>query len=103
MVATTTRGTGAVGRTSYNGYTASRPAVFGLAKIFCLGLSQLSLAGAAPLKTLLHAYEDDDEPDAEDASLWLYLVIAMVLVLLGGAFAGLTIAYVKSSPPLALS
>jgi hypothetical protein len=31
---------------------------------------------------------DDGETDA-----WLYLVIAAVLVLLGGAFAGLTIAY----------
>ncbi|RMD43429.1 hypothetical protein DV735_g1785, partial [Chaetothyriales sp. CBS 134920] len=36
--------------------------------------------------------EDEDLPDLDDASLWLYLGIAAVLVLLGGAFAGLTIA-----------
>jgi metal transporter CNNM len=90
MMAATIRATGTVGRTSYNGYTASRPAVFGLAKILCLGISQLSFAGAAPLTSFLYTHEE--EPDPEDASLWLYLTIAMVLVLLGGAFAGLTIA-----------
>jgi len=38
--------------------------------------------------------KDEDLPkDPKDASLWAYLGVAVALVLLGGAFAGLTIAY----------
>ncbi|PSN75653.1 DUF21-domain-containing protein [Corynespora cassiicola Philippines] len=41
----------------------------------------------------LDALEGDDLPkDPDDASLWVYLGTAIALVLLGGAFAGLTIA-----------
>jgi metal transporter CNNM len=39
----------------------------------------------------------DDEPDGESPAspdFWLYIGIAAALVLAGGAFAGLTIAYV---------
>jgi hypothetical protein len=35
---------------------------------------------------------EDDDPEG-----WFYLIMAMMLVLLGGIFAGLTIAYVSSS------
>ncbi|KAM3079440.1 cell agglutination protein Mam3 [Clarireedia jacksonii] len=80
-------------RSSYNGYTSSRPAVLGLAKVLFLSLCQLSSVSAAPIATYLGIASEDDLPkDAEDPSLWLYLVTAAVLVLLGGAFAGLTIA-----------
>lgn len=35
--------------------------------------------------------------EEEEASLWLYLTTAALLVILGGVFAGLTIAYVDTS------
>lgn len=79
-------------RSNYNGYAASRPAVMGLAKVLVLALGQLSFASAAPLKQFFGIAEEDLTKEPEDASLWLYLTIAVVLVLLGGAFAGLTIA-----------
>lgn len=79
---------------AHNGYTAARPAILGLSKVLFAGLTQLSTATALPLNTaFIVARESSDEPkDAEDPSLWIYLTIAVVLVLLGGAFAGLTIA-----------
>jgi metal transporter CNNM len=54
---------------------------------------------AAGVVSVLH---DEDLPkSADDASLWLYLGIAVALVLAGGVFAGLTIAYViLFLPPL---
>jgi hypothetical protein len=36
--------------------------------------------------------EELDTKAPEDPSLWIYLAVAVLLVLLGGAFAGLTIA-----------
>lgn len=69
----------------------TRPAVVGLAKVLFLAASQLSLAGAAPLTSWIKGHEDlPKSPD--DPDLWLYLTVAMILVLSGGAFAGLTIA-----------
>ena len=80
-------------RSSYNGYTSSRPAILGLAKVLFLSLCQLSSVSAAPISNYLGITKEHDAPkDAEDPSLWLYLVTAGILVLLGGAFAGLTIA-----------
>ena len=71
---------------SRNGFAATRTITlaFGV-------LAQVARTVAAPLKELtrLHTHED---LDPEDARLWLYLGIAALLVLLGGAFAGLTIA-----------
>jgi metal transporter CNNM len=85
----------AVGRSSYNGLNAHRPAVQGLSKLLFLALAQVTHVAAVPLKDYLghskHAHVLE-HPEAEDPSLWLYLAIAAVLVLLGGAFAGLTIA-----------
>ncbi len=77
-------------RQTNNGYTSTRPAVIGLAKIVVLGLGQLSMTSAAPIKKLLHIAEEEPSPD--EPSLWIYLTTALILVLLGGAFAGLTIA-----------
>lgn len=46
-----------------------------------------------PFGSTAHALADEDLPKSpEDASLWLYLSVALVLVLAGGVFAGLTIA-----------
>lgn len=64
-----------------------RPTVLLLARL-------LPLASAAPLSLLSHTLEDDvDAPkDPSDPNLYLYLGVAVALVLLGGVFAGLTIA-----------
>jgi metal transporter CNNM len=75
-----------------NGYggIALRPAVLGLAK-----LMMLPLASAMPLlQSRSHSSESDDElpKDPSDPDLWVYLGIAVALVLLGGVMAGLTIA-----------
>ena len=78
---------------SYNGYLATRPAILGLAKVLFLGLCQVSYVSAAPLTQFLGITKEEDLPkDAKNPSLWLYLGVAAILVLLGGAFAGLTIA-----------
>lgn len=37
---------------------------------------------------------DGEGSSPEDPELWIYLSVALVLVLLGGIFAGLTIAYI---------
>lgn len=76
-----------------NGYRPAQPQSLALAKVLLLGLSQLSSVTAHPIRTLFGIQEGDDLPkDPDDPSLWLYLLIAAILVLLGGAFAGLTIA-----------
>lgn len=63
-----------------------------LVKILLLvfgALARLPLSSAHPLHTL----DDVLQPKpADDPSLWAYLGVAAALVLLGGAFAGLTIA-----------
>jgi hypothetical protein len=77
-----------------NRYLARRPLVLGLSKVLALTLGQLPLVQGAPFhaSTILFSNEQDTPKDAEDPDLWLYLTVAAVLVLLGGAFAGLTIA-----------
>ncbi|KAI7155099.1 DUF21-domain-containing protein [Hortaea werneckii] len=76
------------------GFAAVRPAVLGLARL-CL----IPLASAAPLGIFsrdgsANVLEGDEDlpKDPGDPSLWIYISVAMALVLLGGAFAGLTIA-----------
>lgn len=76
------------------GFAAVRPAVLGLAKL-CL----IPLASAAPLGIFSRdgsariLESDEDLPkDPGDPSLWIYIGVAIALVLTGGAFAGLTIA-----------
>jgi metal transporter CNNM len=85
------RSSAVAGQSNYNGINTHRPGVQGLAKVLFLVLAQLSHASAAPLKQFF-GFVKAEEPDPEDASMWLYLTIAAILVLLGGAFAGLTIA-----------
>jgi metal transporter CNNM len=85
------KSTSPVARINNNGYAARRPATQGISKLLFLGLAQISHVAAAPLKRYLGLLEKETK-DPEDPSLWLYLTIAATLVLLGGAFAGLTIA-----------
>jgi len=73
--------------TRSNGLLAARYLVVGLARVLFMGISSVY---AAPLQLTGHL--DDDVPEAEGASLWVLYVASVVLVLSGGAFAGLTIA-----------
>ncbi|KAK6083469.1 hypothetical protein SCUP234_03819 [Seiridium cupressi] len=66
-----------------------RPAVLGLGRVLALGYSTVT---AAPTSTIRTQDLHDEEPEAEGSALWVLYIISMVLVLLGGAFAGLTIA-----------
>ena len=67
-----------------------------MAKLLFLGLNQLSITHAAPLLPYLpfvNLASDEDPPmSPAKPTLWIYLAVAIALVLLGGAFAGLTIA-----------
>jgi len=56
-------------------------------------LLQLTYGRAAPLNVGILRDPDEDLPkSSDDPDLWVYLGTAIALVLLGGAFAGLTIA-----------
>jgi len=70
------------------------PAAISIAKLILLTFVHVPFAYAAPLiPRALKISEDEDLPKSpEDSSLWAYLGTAIALVLLGGAFAGLTIA-----------
>ena len=64
-----------------------------MAKLTMLGF--LPLLRAAPqLRGPFHVFVEDEEPpmSPDKPTLWIYLAVAIALVLLGGAFAGLTIA-----------
>ncbi|KAK5198619.1 cell agglutination protein Mam3 [Exophiala xenobiotica] len=77
-----------------NSYLATRPTILGLAKVLVLSLAQVPFVRAAPVHAshFFFAADDEEGKDPGDPSLWIYLSFAAVLVLLGGAFAGLTIA-----------
>lgn len=69
--------------------------------IVCVFHAFIPLVKALPLGGFVSALADEDLPKSpEDASLWLYLGIAVGLVLAGGVFAGLTIAYAYPVLPL---
>lgn len=70
-----------------NGLLRARTAILGLSRVIFLSVG---LAFAAPLRRY-HALEDGPE-EVEDGALWVLYVASIVLVLSGGAFAGLTIA-----------
>ncbi|KAF2719225.1 DUF21-domain-containing protein [Polychaeton citri CBS 116435] len=91
---TSTSSRAAPPRGPYNGgHTAIRGAVLGAAKLL-----MLPLANAAPLAFLsardasVFGKDEDLPKSPDDPNLWAYLGVAIALVLLGGAFAGLTIA-----------
>ncbi|KAK0615740.1 hypothetical protein B0T17DRAFT_592457 [Bombardia bombarda] len=73
--------------TGSNGLLAARSVTIGFSRLLMLGLST---AYAAPLTIFEHYH--DELPEEDGASLWVLYVTSLVLVLLGGAFAGLTIA-----------
>ncbi|KAF2760436.1 DUF21-domain-containing protein [Pseudovirgaria hyperparasitica] len=80
-------------RHAMGGYSSTRVVVLGLGKILFLLLGSLPFLHAAPLHTSSVSILDEVEPkEPDDPSLWVYLSTAIVLVLLGGVFAGLTIA-----------
>lgn len=70
-----------------NAFLTARPLELGVFRILSMCLSTVS---AAPLSLLNH-YQHPS-PEDEDVSMWVLYVSSVVLVLLGGAFAGLTIA-----------
>lgn len=70
------------------------------ANVLILGLMNFPLlrALALPLSSGYRTNEEEEGgKDPEDPTLWIYLSVAFALVLLGGIFAGLTIAYVPFS------
>lgn len=65
------------------------------ARVLLLGLFHACapVVKALPFGGIVHTLVEEDLPKSPaDASLWLYLGIAILLVLGGGVFAGLTIA-----------
>lgn len=75
-----------------NVYLSRRPLVLGLAKLVTLCLAQLPTVQASPIHVSNLLSTRDEGQKTGDPGLWLYLSVAAALVLLGGAFAGLTIA-----------
>ncbi|KAI9769142.1 MAG: hypothetical protein M1840_004493 [Geoglossum simile] len=80
-------------------YSAARPAVLSIAKLLFALVANLPFLRASPLSAPSASSASPTFPFAagegkppEDPRLWIYLSTAVALVLLGGAFAGLTIA-----------
>jgi metal transporter CNNM len=75
-------------------FASLRTAVLGLVRVLPLPLASAAPLGLWPEKHVGTAGHSHDAPEGfDDPNLWIYLSIAVFLVLLGGAFAGLTIAY----------
>ena len=76
-------------------YLTARPLILSMFKLLLVGVAQVPLARAYPA-SLWTPYtslaEEADPMSSDDPTLWIYLAVAIGLVLLGGAFAGLTIA-----------
>ncbi|KAL8753810.1 MAG: hypothetical protein Q9199_004779 [Rusavskia elegans] len=63
-----------------------------LARLFLYAFISLPLLRAAPLRNgPIHVFEESPKSPSKP-TLWIYMAVAIGLVLLGGAFAGLTIA-----------
>lgn len=78
---------------SVSGYATTRPAVLSVAKLLLVGIAQLPFLRAAPTRWSPSIVMEADAPmSPKQPTLWIYLAVAIGLVLLGGAFAGLTIA-----------
>ena len=78
------------------GFPRSSSIARSLVKLVLLLSAQLPLLRASPISRasspIFHTFEEDAPKDSQDPTLWVYLSVALALVLLGGAFAGLTIA-----------
>ena len=95
MAASTSSGAAAQSKHSFeSSYCLSaRPLVLGLAKILMVGLVPAVRAYPLNIWPLYPSFVAEEEPmPSDDPTLWIYLLVAVGLVLLGGAFAGLTIA-----------
>jgi len=79
---------------SFNGFARSRPIVLSAAKLLTLGMMNLPFLAATPVGYIpfSNLAKTKDAMSPESPKLWIYLSVALGLVLLGGAFAGLTIA-----------
>ena len=86
---------------SYNGQSRAstsnllaRYSALSITKLVVLGVANLPLLRAAPTYLSPYTKTTTEEPPLtpKGPALWIYLSVAVVLVLLGGAFAGLTIA-----------
>ncbi|KAI1827383.1 hypothetical protein F4861DRAFT_407142 [Xylaria intraflava] len=78
-----------------HGILHARTVVLGVARVLSVGLAGLATAAPTPPRTLRYLEPRDHRtnvPVAEGGALWVLYAISMALVLLGGAFAGLTIA-----------
>ncbi|CAK7205441.1 cell agglutination protein Mam3 [Sporothrix eucalyptigena] len=90
------------GAHAFSSFGTARTLVLGLSRVLLASLS-VDTASAAPISILdavskrssgFWPYEhlDTDDPDEGGANVWILYIASAVLVLLGGAFAGLTIA-----------
>jgi len=89
----------AVGASAYrNGLKCLRLMILTSFNPVFFAIACAPFAHAAPLdRSPFVALKGGEGKPAEDPSLWAYLGTAVALVLLGGAFAGLTIAYALPS------
>lgn len=82
------------GRRGFGGMGAGSvsPAALSMVKLAAVSLCHFPLSYAAPIFTrAIHTTEEEGK-DPSDPNLYVYLGVAIALVLLGGVFAGLTIA-----------
>jgi metal transporter CNNM len=86
MAGVTTFTSGTAQARGFNAFLTARPITLG---VFRLLSTTLSIASATPLPVLDHYSHSSFE---EGMSMWVLYVASVTLVLLGGAFAGLTIA-----------
>ncbi|KAL8763308.1 MAG: hypothetical protein Q9184_000864 [Pyrenodesmia sp. 2 TL-2023] len=76
-----------------SGGIQARPGVFPLARILVYTFTALPLLRAAPFRNgRFTTFAEEPPMSPNKPTLWIYLGVAIALVLLGGAFAGLTIA-----------
>ncbi|KAI5861345.1 DUF21-domain-containing protein [Durotheca rogersii] len=73
-----------------DGVLRARTVVLGVSRAIFLSLGFAFAAPLSPVHPSQHY--DDDVPEADGGALWVLFAVSMALVLLGGAFAGLTIA-----------
>ena len=78
-----------------NSLVVKMPLLMSITKLLSLVFTSLPFSHAAPTRleaSAIWAVEDENVAQPDNPSLWIYLAVAVALVLLGGAFAGLTIA-----------
>jgi len=75
------------------GLVARSPVILSLVQRIVLMLFNIPQIRALPVRLGLAAVVEEDPPLSPDnPTLWIYLAVAVGLVVLGGIFAGLTIA-----------